>query len=365
MHDNNHAIDDNPSGPSMLSKLMTVAAGYAVQLGVSLDDVAEAAGMPPHLVVAAPDRVPEDAVSRILGLLQRRFPDDPVALEMVAAAPLHFLGPLEPIARLVPDLRSGIETFVQFRSVLSTSVELEFIEEPPGPMLNFAHPNDREFGPEGAEMGLAMGVRAIVEVFGLPGALRAVWLNHESTVPVERYEAAFSVPVRFGAPVNALLLHAHRLDDPVDPDAGARLRVLRAQLELVRHQLEQQEDPAELRRIRDAAAQNASRGEYGAAALAGRLGLGQRTLQRQVGHLGTSVRDIIDEVRAATARQLLADPDLSLFEIARSLGYTTESAFRRAFRRWTGQSPSQYRRSLIDPGADRARPSASERWPEA
>ncbi len=346
MHDKDRAIDANPPGPSMLANLMNAAAAYAVQRGLPLEHVAEAAGLEPHALIAAPERVPEDAVPRILELLQQRFPDEAVALEMAAAAPLHFLGPFETAIRLVPDLRAGIDLFVHYRSVLSTSFVLEFDETTPGPMLRFEHPNDRTFGVLGAEMGLAMGARAVVEGCGVPDALRQVWFSHEQTAPVERYAEAFAVPVRFNAPCNALLFHAHRLDDPVDPDAGARLRVLRANLELVRQQLELERDPVELQPIRDAAARNATRGEYSAAALAHRLGMSPRTLQRRCGELDTSVRSIIDEVRAATARQLLSDPELSLFEISLALGYSTESAFRRAFRRWTGQSPAQYRRSL-------------------
>ncbi len=330
----------------MLANLMTAAAAYAVQRGVPLGRIAEAAGLAPHVLVAAPERVPEDAVSRILDLLQQRFPSEAVALEMAAAAPLHFLGPLAPLARLVPDMRTGLDMFVRFRSVLSTRAVLEFVAAPPGPMLRFEHPNDREFGALGAEMGLALGKRVIVEGFGLPDAMREVWFEHTPTAPVARYTEAFSVSVRFSAPCNALLFHGERLDDLVDPEASARLRVLRAHLEVVRQQLEQQEDPADLRRIRDACARNAARGEFGAQALAHRLGMSLRTLQRRAGELGTSVSAIIDELRAATARQLLSDPGLSLFEIAFTLGYTTESAFRRAFRRWTGQSPAHYRRSL-------------------
>ncbi len=346
MHDEDRAVDADPPGPSMLATLMTAAASYAVKRGLPLEHVAEAAGLEPHVLIAAPERVPDHALARILELLQRRFPDEAVGLGMVEAAPLHFLGPLEPIGRVVPDLRAGLEMFVRFRTVLSTSFDLEFVEASPGPMLRFEHPNDVEFGPQGSEMGLAMGARALAEVFGLPDALRQVWLDHGPTAPEERYVDAFSVPVRFDAPFNALLFHAHRLDDPVDPDAGARLRVVRANLELVRQQLEQQEDPAELRQIRDAVADNAARGEYEAAALARRLGMSPRTLQRRTAELGTSVRSLIDEVRVATARQLLADPELSLLEVARTLGYSTDSAFRRAFRRWTGQSPAQYRQAL-------------------
>lgn len=345
MHDKDRAVDDNSQAPSMLASIMAAAAAYAVRRGLSLDRIAETAGLEPHVLISTPERVPEDAVSRILDLLQRRFPDEPVALDMASAAPLHFLGPLAPMVRLVPDLRAGLEMFARFGSVLSTSANLAFVEAPPGPMLRLEHPNDREFGGLGAQMGLVMGARVLVEGFGLPNVLRAVWMEHQPTAPPERYEEVFCVPVRFDAPHSALLLHADRLGDPIDPDAGARLRVLRAQLELVRQQLEQREDPPELRRIRDAAARNAARGEYGAEALARRLGMSLRTLQRRADDLHTSVRSIIDEARAATARQLISDPSLSLLEVALALGYSTESAFRRAFRRWTGQSPAQYRRS--------------------
>ena len=348
MHDNNRAVDANPPQPSMLANLMTPAAAYAVRQGLPLDRIAEAAGIEAHALIAAPERVPEEAVSRILDLLQETFPDEAVALDLAAAAPLSFLGPFEAVARRVPDLRTGIEMFVRYRSVLSTSFSLEFTEEPPGPMLRFEHPNDARFGALGAEMGLAMGARAIIEGCGLPYALRQVWFSHTPTAPATRYDEGFPVPVRFDAPAHALLFHSHRLGDPVDPAAGARLRVLRANLELVRQELEQHDDPIELQHIRDAAANNAALGDHGAAALANRLGLSQRTLQRRVADLDTSVSAIIDEVRSATARQLLTDPELSLFEIALALGYSSDSAFRRAFRRWTGQTPAQYRRALGD-----------------
>lgn len=345
MHDKNRGVDANPSAPSMLANLMSAAAAYAVQRGLDLEQVADTAGLAPHELIAPTERVPEDVVSRILGMLSSEFPGEPVALEMAANAPVSFLGPLAPLARLVPDLRAGIQIFVEYRTVLSTSAELEFTDEPPGPMLRFDHPNDREFGAYGAEMGLMMGKRAIAEVFGVPDALRAVWIDHAATGPEQRYVEAFGVSVRFGAPSNALLFHAARLGDPVDPDAGARLLVVRSHLELVRQQLEHAADPAELRQIRDAAVRNAAHGEYSAAALARRLSMSLRTLQRRARALDTTVQEVIDEVRAATARQLLSDPDLNLLEISLTLGYSTDSAFRRAFRRWTGQSPADYRRA--------------------
>ena len=81
------------------------------------------------------------------------------------------------------------------------------------------------------------------------------------------------------------------------------------------------------------------------AQLARRLGLGERTLQRRLQRDGTSFAALLDEIRAQLARSYLGDPRLAIFEVAYLLGYSEPSAFNRAFRRWTGQSPRRWRRA--------------------
>ena len=77
--------------------------------------------------------------------------------------------------------------------------------------------------------------------------------------------------------------------------------------------------------------------------MARRLGTTPRSLQRRVAAQGTGLRVLIDEVREANAKQLLGDSRLSIAEVAFFLGYSAETSFRRAFKRWTGQSPTQLR----------------------
>ncbi|MEQ8273537.1 MAG: helix-turn-helix domain-containing protein [Deltaproteobacteria bacterium] len=84
--------------------------------------------------------------------------------------------------------------------------------------------------------------------------------------------------------------------------------------------------------------------EYGAKALASRLRLSLRALQREVSRHGTTVRALLDEARCAQAKRLLQDRRLSVDEIAFVLSYSDERAFRRAFKRMTGESPAQFRR---------------------
>ncbi len=96
--------------------------------------------------------------------------------------------------------------------------------------------------------------------------------------------------------------------------------------------------------VREAAVTNAERGEYRASALARHLGTSMRSLQRLTRSHGPPVAAIIEELRETQARALLRDRQLSVEEIAFLLGYADDRAFRRAFRRWTGQSPVEARR---------------------
>lgn len=68
-----------------------------------------------------------------------------------------------------------------------------------------------------------------------------------------------------------------------------------------------------------------------------------RTLQRRLAERGMSWQQLLDRTREQLARQYLRDPGLSLAEIGLLLGYSEQSAFTRAFRRWTGQTPQAYR----------------------
>ncbi len=84
-------------------------------------------------------------------------------------------------------------------------------------------------------------------------------------------------------------------------------------------------------------------------ATARRLGLGPRTLQRQLAEHGLQFRDLVSQVRVERARELLAERDLSITDVAAELGYSAPAHFARAFRRETGLSPGHYRRSRAAP----------------
>ena len=77
------------------------------------------------------------------------------------------------------------------------------------------------------------------------------------------------------------------------------------------------------------------------------VSMSPRSIQRRLMEQGTSFSQVLERSRRQRAIQLLVKEDLNISEIARMLGYSDPSNFGRAVRKWTGQSPKQWRESLL------------------
>jgi AraC-like DNA-binding protein len=77
--------------------------------------------------------------------------------------------------------------------------------------------------------------------------------------------------------------------------------------------------------------------------MAARLHLTPRTRHRRLVEAGTGYQKIIDNVRRRLAEEFLRNTGLSVEEIAERTGFSDASNFRKAFRKWTGEPPADYR----------------------
>lgn len=84
-----------------------------------------------------------------------------------------------------------------------------------------------------------------------------------------------------------------------------------------------------------------------ASSVASRLETTPRTLRRKLRDQGLTFRQILDELRAEVASRYLRDTDMSIEDIAHALGFSDAANFRHAFRRWTNNSPQQFRESQV------------------
>jgi len=82
--------------------------------------------------------------------------------------------------------------------------------------------------------------------------------------------------------------------------------------------------------------------------IAAKLGMSARTLQRRLGDQGVSFQDLVDESQRRLSERLLRQTTYSMLDIAFMTGFSEQSAFTRAFKRWAGQTPRSYRLQVTD-----------------
>jgi AraC-like DNA-binding protein len=95
-------------------------------------------------------------------------------------------------------------------------------------------------------------------------------------------------------------------------------------------------------RVRSAIVETMEHGNIGVQPVSRRLAMSSRTLQRRLMEEGATFQVLLDEVRAGLAGQYLRRSGLTVDEVGFMLGYAERGAFHRAFRRWTGQTPTEY-----------------------
>jgi AraC-like DNA-binding protein len=159
------------------------------------------------------------------------------------------------------------------------------------------------------------------------------------------YERILRLPVRFDAGEDGVLFPISMMDSS-NPSADAALRQL-----LERYAARQlAEIPTNARfpqRVRACVLSMLPLGSLTADAVAARFSMSSRTLRRRLQQEATSYQEILDDVRDELARHYLTQEKRGIDEVAFLLGFSDPSAFSKAFRRWTGQTPADFVRANL------------------
>jgi AraC-like DNA-binding protein len=164
----------------------------------------------------------------------------------------------------------------------------------------------------------------------------------------EGYERFFGCRVRFRAEEDAFVLSAQDADRPL-PSANKQLAAVFDRM--LTGELGRLDRSDVVSRCRSEVLQHLESGEMSEEEMAKRLHMSRRTLQRRLAEADTNYLRLVDDTRKDLALRYIEDASRSLTDVAFTLGFSQQSAFTRAFKRWTGLSPSDYRTRLRSPGS--------------
>ena len=192
------------------------------------------------------------------------------------------------------------------------------------------------------EFGMAVMRQFSLQLAGRPLQLNYVHLMHDLVGEVEPYDSFFGCKVYFNQPLNLISFPAANLDIPIEKPDKALLEILQQQAEEALKNLPSVD--VFLQQAQRQLMGLCQQGEPNLTQLAERLHLSQRTLQRRLAQYDLSFQQLLDDVRQQLCRQYLQQ-QVSLRDIAQLIGYSDQSAFTRAYKRWTGTTPLQQRRA--------------------
>lgn len=325
--------------------VMSVMAS-ALSRGLSISEIQDAAGISCKILMNPEARPPEDVMPRIVALLSERFPYEPITLDIARAAPFSFFGGLADGARYADDLRTAINLLSKNCSIISDQLELTFHESPSKAKIVHVHPMNHMDGGRSAEIGSAIIPRLFSEFLEISDSIERVTFSHSPHCDERHYVDYFGVPVEFNASEISLIIKPEMLDQRIKQANINLFNYIQTHLSGVKKQIEAAKEPNELKVLRKAAAANAQAGVFNAASVAAAANMSVRTAQRIASEHNTTLQGLIDMVRKHRATELLGDNRNDIGSIAFLLGYSDERAFRRAFQRWTDQTPSEFRRGL-------------------
>lgn len=171
----------------------------------------------------------------------------------------------------------------------------------------------------------------------------AVEFQHDAPPDISEHLRLFRCPIEFRAASNRLSFNSTSLSLPIDR-ADASLCAL-----LDRHaeELLAKYPPRDslIDQVRSIIASEFRGGDPSLERVADQLGLTPRTLQRKLHELGTSHNELLDQMRRQLAMRYLREREMAICEVAYLLGFSESSSFHRAFKRWTGVTPKEFRKS--------------------
>lgn len=256
--------------------------------------------------------------------------------------PAH-LGPLGYVLAASTSMTVALERYMRFQRLVHDVSPVSYRLDGDSVVLEWSS-DSQALGALVNQCGLAALVQFARHMAGQAVAPAAVSFVEPAPAQTAVYTAFFGCPVHFAQPSTQVCFPAAFLATPPRRPDPALAAMLERQVETVLAALPPRDNVEhELRRR---LSRQMLEGEPSLDRVAAELRLSGRTLRRQLQAMGWSFRRLLEDTRQRLAADYLRDPGLGLAEVALLLGYSEQSAFNRACRRWTGLSPRRWRMHL-------------------
>lgn len=314
--------------------------------GIPTQPILASAAIDPEVIADPAGRVSFEQMQAFWREAVLQSGDPAIGLHAGSSIPRGAYGILDYLVGYSSTIGEGLQRLAEYiptiNTWLTTSSEVDrdtgrlwldgVVTRPPRPSAEFV-----------AALVVGLGHRTWQLDFA-PMLVRFEFDRPEPPEPSGEHAVALGCEVQFGAPRTEIVLDRDTWEVPVRASDPGLIALLEKQAHDLIAQLPESNDFVDS--VRRAVEVELAGGDVRLESIAGELGMSGRTLQRRLAADDLSFAELVDEVRLEAAKIRIMNPRLSLTEVAYLVGFEEQSSFSRAFKRWTGLSPRDYRRQI-------------------
>jgi AraC-like DNA-binding protein len=300
----------------------------------------EQAGLDPGRLRDPNGRYPISALTRLWRLAARATDDQHLGLtaaRFLHPTTLHALG----YSWLASEtLKEAFERVVRYHRIVSDGFEAQLQASADGYRFVMQPSNSVVAADEAIDAAVATVVMMCRASRGAEFDPLRVQMQRPAPADPGAYARLFRAPIEYGANENALFFDKTTIEGLL-PTANAELA--RANDKVITEYLARFDRGSVKRQVELKLLEQLSSGHASQESIAKSLHMSSRTLQRKLREEGATYKQMLDDTRRYLASQYVRESRLSVNEITFLLGFSEPANFSRAFKRWTGRSPSAFR----------------------
>lgn len=342
-----HSLDQprtggwRPAEATVSVRVILPFARYFAQIGGDCEELLRRHGLSIAALIERDRRAPHNQTLELLQDLINLTGDPAVGLHAAGCDERGDFDVVEYAAANCATVGEALQLAARFMALWHDGLFMELVQVPPMAVLRVRGMGGLRHAPTGIEFLFASLLNYGSRSVGHATRPQRVEFTHAAPADTRIYEQTFR-EVRFGCEANAMWMSAAALDLPhAAPDPSLKTILTTHAAGLLR-ELERPAGFAERARCEI----EKTLTDSGAEQVARRLAVSLRTLHRRLAEEGTSHGEMLDDVRRKQAMAHLASNRFSISEIAFLLGFAHPNGFHKAFKRWTGMPPTQYREEV-------------------
>lgn len=314
------------------------------QFNMDTKALAAELGVEESVLTEADHRLPISIYHAIWDLAVKKSNRPDIGLTIAQNEGIEDLGLVAHVVYNSATLKEGLEHYIRLFGVVNEAIELEYENIGNNCHLRYIYKSPEYYNIPDIERTMAIVVLRTIKAVGLETLFYEVNFQHSKPEYFQKFEEVFPCKIKFDQAYCEVIFDKKMLGlKPKRRNPHMRVATLNYANQML-SRLFKRSITSKVKRLIE---KNLSDGGFDAEQTAKQLNMSRQTLYRKLKNDGSSYSDLVDNVKQNKAFYLLKQTQLPLTVIAYDLGFSELSAFTRAFKRWTGQTPADYRKKSV------------------